>query len=327
VRRLLRPSRRIGGLVKLELDVHAAKRQRRGDLAIFHMFAPAPSGGGNQFLHALERELEGRGIVIEHNAISASTRACLFNSFNFDLRRLQRFARTGVRAVHRVDGPVGAYRGFDDGTDDRIATINRLAAATIFQSHWSLEKHRELGYDFAEPFVILNAPDPRIFNAEGRTPFARGRRVRVIASSWSDNPRKGGATYRYLADTLDPDRYELLFVGRSREPLPNALPPVGSEELASLLRRQDVFIAASYDDPCSNSVLEALACGLPVVYRRSGGHPELVGEAGLGFDDDDEIPFLLDRLVDQYEPRQAAIAVPALADVASAYLDVLALNA
>ena len=31
---------------------------------------------------------------------------------------------TGVRMVHRVDGPVGVYRGFDDGTDARIAEIN-----------------------------------------------------------------------------------------------------------------------------------------------------------------------------------------------------------
>jgi alpha-1,6-mannosyltransferase len=29
-------------------------------------------------------------------------------------------------------------------------------------------------------------------------------------------------------------------------------------------------------------VLEALACGLPVVYPASGGTPELVGEAGIG---------------------------------------------
>ena len=39
-------------------------RTRRGaaDLAVFHEFRPPPYGGGNQFLLALVRELEGRGL-------------------------------------------------------------------------------------------------------------------------------------------------------------------------------------------------------------------------------------------------------------------------
>ena len=37
--------------------------------------------------------------------------------------------------VHRVDGPIGVYRGFDDGTDRRIEAMNaELAHATVLQS-------------------------------------------------------------------------------------------------------------------------------------------------------------------------------------------------
>ncbi len=122
-----------------------ASRRAHADLAIFHEYAPPPSGGGNQFLRALAGELERQGLRIETNRISGGTKACLFNSFNFDARRLRRFARADVRMVHRVDGPIGVYRGFDDGTDHRIAELNRrFAAATVVQSRFSLSKHLEL---------------------------------------------------------------------------------------------------------------------------------------------------------------------------------------
>ena len=31
-----------------------------------------------------------------------------------------------------------------------------------------------------------------------------------------------------------------------------------------------------YKDPCPNSVIEAMSCGLPILYSNSGGLPELV---------------------------------------------------
>ena len=144
------------------------------DLSLFHEFDPPPAGGGHQFLRALTRELGARGFEIEENRVSSGTTACLFNSFNFDFDRLRRFAREGCRMVHRVDGPIGAYRGFDDGTDDRISELNHeLADATVFQSRYSLDKHRELGYSLRDPVVITNAVDPTIFH---EPPGARAAR-------------------------------------------------------------------------------------------------------------------------------------------------------
>jgi glycosyltransferase involved in cell wall biosynthesis len=84
-----------------------------------------------------------------------------------------------------------------------------------------------------------------------------------------------------------------------------------------------VFVAASRDDPCSNALLEALACGLPAAYLRSGGHPELVGDAGIGFDAAEEVPAALARLRTELDERRAAIRVPPLTEVADRYLDVL----
>jgi glycosyltransferase involved in cell wall biosynthesis len=319
-----RARRLVTARVHTEVD-RARTRSGRADLALFHEFAPPPAGGGHQFLRALVGELERRGLAVEMNRISGGTSTCLYNSFNFDATRLRRFDRKDVRLVHRVDGPIGAYRGFDDGSDGIVERLNRLADATIVQSRFSLAKHAELGIHLHNPVVVHNAPDPAIFFPASSHDDSPSRPLRVVATSWSDNPRKGAETLSWIDRNLDPEEVELTFVGRSEAPLVRArrLPPVATHELAAILRQQDVYLAASRDDPCSNALLEALACGLPAVFLRSGGHPELVGEGGLGFDDVEELPEVFGRMRRELAGRRDAIRVPALRDVADRYLAVL----
>jgi len=303
-----------------------ASRRGRADVAVFHEFVPPPYGGGNQFLLALIEELRRRGLSVEVNRISGGTPACLFNSFNFDFVRLRRFAREDVRMVHRVDGPIGAYRGFDDGTDARIQEVNReLADATVVQSRFSLDAHAELGIDLRDPVLVPNSVDPATFHPPANRSPLEGRRIRVISTSWSDNPNKGGEVLAWLDAHLDDTRYELTFLGRTSQSFRRirAIDPVPSPAVANELRRNDVFLAPSRFDPCSNALLEALACGLPAVFRGSGGHPELVGRAGVPFDAPDEVPAALDRLVAELDERREAIHVPPLAEVADRYLEVL----
>lgn len=44
--------------------------------------------------------------------------------------------------------------------------------------------------------------------------------------------------------------------------------------------RGDLLLHTKVMDPCPGTVIEAMACGLPVVHPASGGVPELVGEEG-----------------------------------------------
>jgi glycosyltransferase involved in cell wall biosynthesis len=91
------------------------------------------------------------------------------------------------------------------------------------------------------------------------------------AISWHPDRRRSEAEARELVSELGlGERVELLGT-------------YTQDEAPALLRRADLLLHTKYNDPCPTVVLEAMACGLPVVYSASGGVPELVGDdAGVG---------------------------------------------
>ena len=75
-------------------------------------------------------------------------------------------------------------------------------------------------------------------------PFARDRKIRLVCSSWSDNPRKGGPAYRWLEPQLDWERYEFTFVGNTATPFERIRHVRRCRRPSSreLLREHDVFV-------------------------------------------------------------------------------------
>lgn len=55
------------------------------------------------------------------------------------------------------------------------------------------------------------------------------------------------------------------------------------QDIPELLASMDVFVLPSFGEGISNSILEAMAAGLPVVATRVGGNPELVADGETGF--------------------------------------------
>lgn len=83
------------------------------------------------------------------------------------------------------------------------------------------------------------------------------------------------------------------------------LGPYSQRDAPEVIRRGDVLLHTKYNDPCPTIVLEAMACGLPIVYSASGGTPELVGpEAGIGI----EAPLDWER---DHAPEPSALALAA----------------
>ncbi|MEK7148024.1 MAG: glycosyltransferase family 4 protein [Patescibacteria group bacterium] len=301
------------------------------EIAIFHKFQKPPYGGGNQFLLALSKELRNRRIDVGNNTVGKKTKAAIFNSFEFDKKKFKGYRKKfNTRMVQRLAGPIGVYRGEDTTIDRDLWELNgEYADATIFISNWSYNKYHEIGLVFKEPHVILNASDPEIFHRKERVSPPDGKRkIKLIATAWSDNPRKGGSLLSWVDEHLDHSRYELTFVGRTHAQFKMAkvIEPVPSLELADILRQHDIYIAPSLDDPCSNALVEALTCGLPTAFVRSGGHPELVNEGGEGFDSESNVLSAIDKIAANYSHYQSKISNPSMKETANEYLKALRIN-
>lgn len=296
-------------------------------VGLWHSFFKPPYGGGNQFMMALRKGMAKRGVDVRENELHPGIDAYVLNSIHFDVDRFLEFTREHkINVIHRIDGPIFLIRGFDREKDELCYELNeRFASATVLQSAWTYQRIVDMGYHPIRPVIIHNAVDSDIFHARGRIPFDNKRKIRLIATSWSGNPRKGGPTYKWIDEHLDWERFELTFVGNVSESFDRIkhIPPIPSEDLASILRQHDIYITASRNDPCSNALIEALACGLPALYFNDGGHPELVGYGGLPFSNEEEIPSQLERIVDNYESFQRLVIVSSLEDVAGKYLSLI----
>src|SRR5262245_239261 len=188
-----------------------------------------------------------------------------------------------VRVVHRVDGSSMDYGGYRSG-DARQARVNLLADLTVFQSAYSkLATTKKFHVMTQDGPVIRNPVDPVLFTPEGARLGRADGRPAVACASWSTNPGKGmGDIDRLAAIHTDVDfvlcgRFEGL---RLRDNLIH-LGHASRSDIAQALRSCDVFLTLSERDSAPNVVIEALASGLPVLYRDSGGVPELVGDCGL----------------------------------------------
>lgn len=304
------------------------------NISIWFDFTDGPWGGGNQFLKALFSELVKKGHkvtkepkkdtdVVLLNSHNRGSKKLLWPGMVSQLRQINRyneiigkripvkfwirlFKRSGPILVHRLDGVAELIRGKRTYADDIQPAINALCDHTIFQSEYCRSSFAQYNVTPHNYNVIKNGIDSEIFYP---TPHKKtnGKNLKLVAVSWSDNPRKGFAE---LANISEIDNVELTFIGRWAQSINkkhvNCVGIKKSYELADIMRKSDGMVHAAINEPCSNAILESLACGLPVIYKNSGGNEELAGDYGIPLSRDlhntintfrDKLDFLREKVI------------------------------
>ncbi len=287
---------------------------------IVHDFKDAPWGGGNQFLKSLKKEL------IKKEAFSCleSSKYILFNSHQkVDSVRQIKKKYPNKKFIHRVDGPMRLYNNMSDTRDDIVYCSNKeLADGTIFQSHFSYHSNMDLGMNFSSKHTIIpNFCDLDLFQVKQN--IGQNKKTRIISSSFSDNPKKGFGIYKFLDKNLNFNQYDYVFLGRSPV-LFDHIQHIGclsTKDVAKQLYNSDIYITASQNDPCSNSLIEAQAVGLPTIVLDSGGHPEIVNDNSEVFKDESDLLIKLqmvnNNLADYFSKKSRV----APSDVTDRYID------
>lgn len=280
-----------------------------------------PYGGSHQFLKSLRKKLIEWGLYVENHE---EADILIFDSFQFlDKVAKVKFKYPEKIFLQRMDGPIKLYNGMGDVRENYIYLANQaIADGTIFQSEWSRHKNHEMGLATNRyETVIHNAPDPEVFysiNIPRDT-----NKINLVATSWSANWKKGFDIYYFLDEELDFDRYNFTFVGNAPKPFRRVkhLNPVPSNQLADILRENDIFISGSHMEACSNSLLEAMQCGLPAIARNNSSHPELIGNGGLLFEGAEDILLTIEQAAEKIDKLQKEITQHSILDSATGYRD------
>ena len=280
-----------------------------------------PTGGGNQFLKCLKKQFVRTGMYDE-NVENADV--ILYNGHHeIDVVSNLKSKYPSKKFVHRIDGLQKLYNHPNDTRQDIAIEFNKLSNGTIFQSSWAKSEFKKINFAPKNSTVIHNCVDEDIFKLNSKKQL--NKKIRLLCTSWSPNVNKGFSFYKLLDEILDFDRYEFTFIGNKPNDIHykniKCLPPKTTQEIARELFYTDIFVSATVNDCCSNSIIEALSAGVPVFANNSGGNPELVKDGGLLFNDTEDFLKRLEMLRINIDFYRKSIKIKSISEVADDYIE------
>ncbi|MBF0183205.1 MAG: glycosyltransferase family 4 protein [Magnetococcales bacterium] len=288
-----------------------------------NLFAPAftvipwPRGrnGAQVMLRRFIATARQQGYRVWPSLLTAESRPCLFIGH----RRQEKFLRSPRRLVYRIAGMYieEHFRRFGEAFGDRAfrpeyAVANQIIREAlihsdfvIYQSTWSKQildsqLHQRPQGSWA---IIPNAVPLHHFRPAldwphrdrqpvvlGTAGFLRSRpRLEVffdVVRRLKERPQLLliGQMDHFCQQTLDKALADPYWRGAIR-----AIPSVAPEQLPGYYQQMDCLLHPVIGDACPNVVVEALACGVPVVCPEEGGTAELVGPAGVAVADPESL--------------------------------------
>jgi lipopolysaccharide biosynthesis glycosyltransferase len=157
-----------------------------------------------------------------------------------------------------------------------ILKNNREINYYIFNSNFIKNYYKKF-INVEKSTVIYNGCDTTIFYPSVNI---KPIKYRVVTHHWSDNMNKGYQIYYNLWTYLKrTNNYEFVFIGKNVPEMFKEVPITGPYvglELSNSIRDCHIYITDSIFDSCPNHVIEAISCGLPILYRKhEGGAREL----------------------------------------------------
>lgn len=260
-------------------------------------------GGMVSFLHKFSMAVEKRGVQVTFDLADEPYSAILVIGGS---RQLLSLFRARQRVVQRLDGinwihrkkPISLKHSLRSEYGNLVLSLIRrfVADRIVYQSAFS----RDWWNDW---FGVLKTPSSVVHNGidlESYRPAARivhaHHRLLVVEGSLGGGYEGGLANAVRLAEAtvgLVSKPLELVVVGDVDDSLKaawqasSAVPiswvgKVARERIPQLMNEADALFSADVHPACPNSVIEALACGLPVVAYDTGSLAELV-PASAGF--------------------------------------------
>ncbi len=231
-----------------------------------------PWGGGAKTINRLAELFLSKGHTVVYSLQENIDVIFCFdprpNAFgeNIDHMYAYRKANPKTKIIQRV-GDLGTHS--KPHLTDLVKYCLDRSDYFIFPSQWSKEW---IGFKGENCDVIDNAP-MEIFYDNRNTNLQLGDQVRVVTHHWSTNPKKGFDMYQKFEEWCKNKNISFHYIGQlpAGVEFSNRTKPISAEELSKELPKYDIYLTASEEEAGANHVLEAMAAGLPVVYRKSGG--------------------------------------------------------